>query len=76
MDQTSVQDRVTPRTRAIIITHPLGHPATGLAEWRALREQRGMVLIEDCAQAQSAEYEGHLCGTVQQHQTLNCGEGG
>lgn len=50
VDVADVEDRVTPNTRAIIVTHYFGFPQ----KIRALRElcdARDLVLIEDCAHA-------------------------
>lgn len=52
---------ITPRTRAIMAVHLYGQ----LADVRALREiadRRGLLLIEDCAQAHGAEFDGICAG--------------
>ncbi len=63
-----VQDaarRITPRTRAIIAVHFGGYPADVLA-LRALCDEHGLILIEDCAEAIGAriESDGRQVGTV------------
>jgi dTDP-4-amino-4,6-dideoxygalactose transaminase len=65
IDPQDVAARITPRTRAVVAVHFAGYPA----EVRALRElcdARGLVLIEDCAQAIGAHLEdsGAQVGTV------------
>ena len=57
--------RITPRTRAIIAVHFGGYPADVLA-LRALCDEHGLVLIEDCAEAIGArlDQEGRQVGTV------------
>jgi perosamine synthetase len=83
LDPASVEDRITPRTRAILAVHLFG----GLADIDALKEigdRHGIPVIEDCAQAQLAEIDGRLAGTIGQigcfsfnnTKHLNCGEGG
>jgi dTDP-4-amino-4,6-dideoxygalactose transaminase len=46
---------VTTRTAAIIAVHLAGHPAD-LAALRALADETGRLLVEDCAQAHGAVY--------------------
>ena len=46
----AVAARITPRTRAIVATHLFGNPCD-VAGLRALADERGIMLIEDCAQA-------------------------
>jgi dTDP-4-amino-4,6-dideoxygalactose transaminase len=63
-----VQDaaaRITRRTRAIIATHFCGYPAA-LEALRELCDEHGLVLIEDCAQAIGARFDGgdRRVGTV------------
>jgi len=83
LDPKSVEAKITPRTRAILAVHLFG----GLADIDALKaigERHGIPVIEDCAQAQLAEIDGRLAGTIGQigcfsfnnTKHLNCGEGG
>jgi dTDP-4-amino-4,6-dideoxygalactose transaminase len=83
LDPTSVEARITSRTRAIVAVHLFG----GLADLDALRaiaDRHAIPLIEDCAQAQLSDYRGRLAGTVgalgcfslNATKHLNCGEGG
>lgn len=52
------------RTRAVILVHLYGVPADAMAFRRAL-EQRGICLVEDCAQAQGAlTTDGRAVGSV------------
>lgn len=53
---------ITQRTKAIIAVHLYGHPAD-LDGLSALCETRGLVLIEDCAQAHAAVYKGRMVGS-------------
>jgi dTDP-4-amino-4,6-dideoxygalactose transaminase/predicted dehydrogenase len=79
----SIARRITPRTRAVILVHLFGFPAD-LAEIGGLLRERGIPLIEDCAQAHGAEYQGKKVGTFgdfgcfsfQQSKQLTCGDGG
>lgn len=50
IDQESLSGKISDRTRAILVIHYFGFPQP-LAEVRALCDQRGLALIEDCAHA-------------------------
>jgi dTDP-4-amino-4,6-dideoxygalactose transaminase len=58
----SIEAAITPRTRAVIAVHLNGHPADPEAT-RALCAERDLILIEDCAQAHGALWDGQLVGT-------------
>ena len=62
LDPNDVRKRITSRTRAIIPVHLFGHPAP-MPELLELAEPKGLMLIEDCAQAHGAEIEGSRVGT-------------
>lgn len=58
----SVRNKLTERTKAIIAVHLYGHPC----DMDALIEicsERGLILIEDCAQAHGAQYKGRSVGS-------------
>jgi dTDP-4-amino-4,6-dideoxygalactose transaminase len=65
IDPADVARRITPRTRAVIGVHFCGYPARA-AELRALCDEHGLILIEDCAQAIGARLDGdgRQAGTV------------
>ncbi|HEX5853097.1 MAG TPA: DegT/DnrJ/EryC1/StrS family aminotransferase [Solirubrobacteraceae bacterium] len=65
IDPADAERRITPRTRAIVAVHFCGYPAD-LDALRALCDERGLVLIEDCAQAIGAHADGagRRVGTV------------
>ena len=56
-----VRAAVTERTRAIMPVHFAGRPVD-LAPLRELAQSRGLLLIEDAAQAIGSEYEGEKIG--------------
>jgi dTDP-3-amino-3,4,6-trideoxy-alpha-D-glucose transaminase len=62
MDPAAARAAVTSRTRALLPVHLYGHPADMLA-LGALAREAGLLLIEDCAQAHGARYDGKLVGT-------------
>lgn len=57
----SVADRITARTRAVMAVHYAGVPAS-LGKLRAVCSARKLPLIEDCAHALGARYDGRLVG--------------
>lgn len=79
----SVAERLSDRTRAIVVTHLFGNPAE-IDEIVALGERAGVPVIEDCAQAFLASYNGRFVGTtgkigcfsLQQGKHVTTGEGG
>lgn len=63
IDPADVAGRITPRTKAIIAVHLYGHPAA-LKELGEIADKNGLVLIEDCAQAQGARFRGNRLGAI------------
>jgi dTDP-4-amino-4,6-dideoxygalactose transaminase len=62
LDPDAAAAAITPRTRALLPVHLYGHPAA-IGPLAALGERHGLALIEDCAQAHGARFEGRLVGT-------------
>jgi dTDP-3-amino-3,4,6-trideoxy-alpha-D-glucose transaminase len=62
MDPAAARAAITPRTRAIVPVHLYGHPAD-LASLTAIAGEAGLALIEDCAQAHGALFQGKRVGT-------------
>lgn len=58
-----LEKRITPRTKAIVVVHLFGHPAP-MTEIMAIAKKHKLVVIEDCAQATGAEYQGKKVGTM------------
>jgi dTDP-4-amino-4,6-dideoxygalactose transaminase len=84
LDPDSVRALISERTRAIIAVHLFG-AAAPVDELRAIADEHGVTLIEDCAQAYLTELaDGRLAGTVghvgcfslQQYKHITCGDGG
>jgi len=63
LDPASVASRVTPKTKAIIVVHLFGHPGP-MDELALIARQHGLAIIEDCAQAAGATYQGKKVGTL------------
>ncbi len=79
----SIERVLSPRTRAIIVTHLFGNPRE-MSAIMELADSRGIPVIEDCAQAYGALSQGHPVGTLgsigcfslQQGKHVTTGEGG
>ncbi len=62
LDPESVRERITERTRAVLVVHMCGAMAR-IDALQALCETRGLTLIEDTAQALGASFRGQALGT-------------
>ncbi|WP_306232505.1 DegT/DnrJ/EryC1/StrS family aminotransferase [Agrococcus beijingensis] len=62
LDPASVEEAITPRTRAIMPVHLYGHPAR-MQELRIIAERHGLMMFEDAAQAHGATLGGSPVGT-------------
>ena len=62
LEPAEVRRRVGPRTRVVIAPHLYGHPLDAPALAATCREL-GVALIEDCAQAHGARFQGREVGT-------------
>jgi perosamine synthetase len=62
IDLEQAEERVTPRTRAILVQHTFGIPVD-MGSAAALAERHGLHLIEDCVHALGARYDGRQVGT-------------
>ncbi len=61
IDAAGVAAAITPRTRAVMPVHLYGAPADPAA-MRALCAERGLLLVEDAAQAHGARHHGEPVG--------------
>jgi dTDP-4-amino-4,6-dideoxygalactose transaminase len=62
LDPASVRERVTDRTRAILVPHIFGNPAD-MTALRAIADEHGLKLIEDGSQAAGAKHRGRRVGS-------------
>ena len=62
IDPAKIENKITPRTKAIIPVHLYGCPAD-MDEIIRISEKHKIFIIEDCAQAHGAEYHGKKVGT-------------
>jgi hypothetical protein len=59
----SIRRVLTPRTKAIVAVHLAGWPCE-MDEILALAHERGIKVVEDCAQAHGATYKGQPVGSL------------
>lgn len=65
MDPASLEANITPNARAVIVTHLWGVPAR-IDRIRAICRKHKLFLIEDCAHAMGARWNGRHVGTFGQ----------
>lgn len=70
IDPRQIESKITPRTVGIIPVHLYGHAADMKAIMQ-IAKKHGLWVIEDCAQAHYATYEGQLVGTFGQAATFS-----
>lgn len=63
IDPELIEDRITPRTKAIIPVHYGGHPCD-MNRIMTLAREHGLKVIEDAAHALPAECHGKTVGTI------------
>jgi perosamine synthetase len=79
----SIAERISPKTKAIIVTHLFGNPCH-MTSIMAVANKHNIPVIEDCAQAFQATHRGRPVGTfgvagcfsLQQGKHITTGEGG
>jgi perosamine synthetase len=80
---SSIEAKISPRTRAILVVHLFGNPAD-MHSILELAKRRNLDVIEDCAQAHYSAVGDHICGTLgtcgafslQAGKLISVGEGG
>lgn len=68
LDINDVRQRITPKTKAILLVHQIGMPAD-IDGFAALARQHNLLLIEDAACAAGSAYKGKKIGS---HSDLVC----
>lgn len=61
LDVNKIEDKITPRTKAIMAVHIYGHPCDMDKIWKLANKYK-LKVIEDAAEAHGAEYNGKRCG--------------
>jgi dTDP-4-amino-4,6-dideoxygalactose transaminase len=83
MTAETVEAKITPRTKAIVVVHLAGNPADMDPIMKLARKNKVKV-IEDCAQTWNGFYKGRLAGTIghigcyslNDYKHLSVGDGG
>lgn len=83
LDPKSIEDRISDRTKGILVVHQFGFPAE-MDRIMELSKKHNLKVIEDCAQAHGALYKGTKVGTIGDigvfslnvNKTIQAGEGG
>lgn len=83
LDPCKLASALTPRTKAIVVTHLSGFPVD-MKQVMAFARNHGLAVVEDCAQAHGAICDGRLVGTwgdvaifsLQGRKLVPAGEGG
>lgn len=63
LDPKKLEEKITPRTRAVMVQHTFGIPAE-LKKIKEICQKHNLILIEDCAHAMGAMYENQKLGTI------------
>ncbi|HEX8966363.1 MAG TPA: DegT/DnrJ/EryC1/StrS family aminotransferase, partial [Chloroflexota bacterium] len=63
LDPREIDRRVTPAARAVLVVHLYGQPAR-MDDIVARARGHGLKVLEDCAQAHGARFDGRLVGTL------------
>ena len=71
LDPDQVARAIGPRTKAILPVHIYGHPVE-MGPLVELAERKGLILIEDCAQAHGARWQGRMVGSIGQIGCFSC----
>ncbi|MCL5999489.1 MAG: DegT/DnrJ/EryC1/StrS family aminotransferase [Chloroflexi bacterium] len=62
MNPDKIEAAITPRTKALLPVHLYGQPAD-MGPIMGIARRHGLRVIEDCAQAHGAKYQGQKAGT-------------
>jgi perosamine synthetase len=63
LDPAQIENKITPKTRALIPVDYAGHPAD-MTKVLAIAQRHGLIVIEDACHALGAEYEGKRVGSI------------
>ena len=83
LDAESIEKCINERTRAIVVVDLFGQPYDAV-NINKIAKDYGLFVIEDCAQAPGATYNGNYAGSLgdlgifslNYHKHIQCGEGG
>ncbi|MBS0197402.1 MAG: DegT/DnrJ/EryC1/StrS family aminotransferase [Planctomycetes bacterium] len=83
IDVEQITERITPRTKAVIVVHYAGFPVN-MPRVLEIARTHGLVVVEDCAHALFSTLQGRACGSwgvlgcfsFFGNKNITCGEGG
>ncbi len=83
LDPMDVLQKITPKTRAIMVVHLYGHPCD-MDSIMQIAEEHDLFVVEDCAEAFGSTYKGKYVGSIGHiatfsffgNKTITTGEGG
>ena len=83
IDPEDIRNKITEKTKAIIVVHLYGHPAE-MSQILEIAKEHNLFVVEDCAEAFGSMYEGKHVGTFGDvatysffgNKTITSGEGG
>jgi perosamine synthetase len=83
MDVTKIEEKITEKTKAIMVVHIYGHPCDMNPILKIAKKYK-LLIIEDAAEAHGAEYNNKKCGSFGDiscfsfyaNKVINTGEGG
>ncbi len=83
IDPDAIEERITPKTKAIVVVHLFGQPAQ-MDEIMAVAKKHNLKVLEDCSQSYDSLYKGRKVGSIgdaacfslQQSKHMTSGEGG
>lgn len=83
IDPARIEEKITPRTKAITVVHQWGHPAE-MDKILKIAKKYSLKILEDCSHAHGSKYKNKLVGTfgdiaifsLQANKMLFAGEGG
>lgn len=62
IDPAKIEEKITPKTKAIIVVHLYGQPAD-MDSIMKIAKRHNLCIVEDCAQAHGAKYKGKRIGS-------------
>ena len=83
MDPKDIEKKITDKTKAVLVVHLYGHPCD-MDEICRICKEKGLFLVEDCAESIGSEYHGKKTGSFGDiscfsffgNKTITTGEGG
>lgn len=62
LDASKIKNAITPKTKAILVTHLYGQ-AANMSEIMKIAKENQLYVVEDCAQAHGARHNGDMVGS-------------